>query len=237
MSHVTGGGLANNLARVVPDTVRGADRPDAPGHRRRSSGWFSEVGQVSQPDLEATLNLGVGMVALVPPDAVDDALRLLADADCRPGSVARPTAPSPASASGSAWTVGTPRTNTVRLGGSSAAVAEWLLQHCSHWVAFASRLLTILQPRPSRRQTQVRGGRPDMGRGRAKAKQTKVARELKYRSFDTDFSSLERELRGPDTGTTSPAYADEVPPGYEDLAEYDDDDDGEGGYGDLRKSG
>ena len=34
-----------------------------------------------------------------------------------------------------------------------------------------------------------------MGRGRAKAKQTKVARELKYRSFDTDFSSLERELR------------------------------------------
>jgi hypothetical protein len=35
-----------------------------------------------------------------------------------------------------------------------------------------------------------------MGRGRAKAKQTKVARELKYRSFDTDFGALERELHG-----------------------------------------
>ncbi|MDR1791757.1 MAG: DUF3073 domain-containing protein [Propionibacteriaceae bacterium] len=35
-----------------------------------------------------------------------------------------------------------------------------------------------------------------MGRGRAKAKQTKVARDLKYRSFETDFASLERELRG-----------------------------------------
>ncbi|MFT3860765.1 DUF3073 domain-containing protein [Micropruina sp.] len=35
-----------------------------------------------------------------------------------------------------------------------------------------------------------------MGRGRAKAKQTRVARDLKYRSFNTDFSSLERELRG-----------------------------------------
>lgn len=35
-----------------------------------------------------------------------------------------------------------------------------------------------------------------MGRGRAKAKQTRVARDLKYRSIDTDFSSLERELRG-----------------------------------------
>ncbi|CAI9405764.1 DUF3073 domain-containing protein [Aestuariimicrobium sp. T2.26MG-19.2B] len=34
-----------------------------------------------------------------------------------------------------------------------------------------------------------------MGRGRAKAKQTKVARDLKYRSVDTDFASLERELR------------------------------------------
>jgi hypothetical protein len=35
-----------------------------------------------------------------------------------------------------------------------------------------------------------------MGRGRAKAKQTKVARDLKYRSYSTDFTSLERELRG-----------------------------------------
>jgi hypothetical protein len=35
-----------------------------------------------------------------------------------------------------------------------------------------------------------------MGRGRAKAKQTKVARELKYFSPDTDLSALERELHG-----------------------------------------
>jgi Protein of unknown function (DUF3073) len=71
-----------------------------------------------------------------------------------------------------------------------------------------------------------------MGRGRAKAKQTKVARELKYRSFDTDFSSLERELRGG-------SDREEVPPQYADLAEeYEDDssaDDQE--YGQLRKSG
>ena len=38
-----------------------------------------------------------------------------------------------------------------------------------------------------------------MGRGRAKAKQTKVARDLKYRSYSTDFASLERELRGDGT--------------------------------------
>lgn len=35
-----------------------------------------------------------------------------------------------------------------------------------------------------------------MGRGRAKAKQTKVARELKYNSPTTDFEQLQRELAG-----------------------------------------
>ena len=37
-----------------------------------------------------------------------------------------------------------------------------------------------------------------MGRGRAKAKQTKVARELKYSSPQTDFERLQRELAGGD---------------------------------------
>ena len=33
-----------------------------------------------------------------------------------------------------------------------------------------------------------------MGRGRAKAKQTKVARDLKYHTTDTDFNALQAEL-------------------------------------------
>jgi hypothetical protein len=37
-----------------------------------------------------------------------------------------------------------------------------------------------------------------MGRGRAKAKQTKVARDLKYRSHETDFGALAKELHGGD---------------------------------------
>ena len=35
-----------------------------------------------------------------------------------------------------------------------------------------------------------------MGRGRAKAKQTKVARDLKYQTHETDFGALARELHG-----------------------------------------
>ena len=40
-----------------------------------------------------------------------------------------------------------------------------------------------------------------MGRGRAKAKQTKVARDLKYRTWDTDLDQLKRELSGEQGGT------------------------------------
>jgi hypothetical protein len=39
-----------------------------------------------------------------------------------------------------------------------------------------------------------------MGRGRAKAKQTKVARKLKYQSLDTDLDALQRELTGAEGG-------------------------------------
>jgi len=71
-----------------------------------------------------------------------------------------------------------------------------------------------------------------MGRGRAKAKQTKVARELKYRSFDTDFTTLERELRGPEGHEVPPAYADLADEkGADDVAPPTEE------YEDLRRSG
>ncbi len=53
-----------------------------------------------------------------------------------------------------------------------------------------------------------------MGRGRAKAKQTKVARELKYSSPNTDLTALQRELSGSpsdDGGSDSSLEADEAP--------------------------
>ena len=42
-----------------------------------------------------------------------------------------------------------------------------------------------------------------MGRGRAKAKQTKVARELKYSSPSTDYDALQRELANGSSPYTS----------------------------------
>ncbi|MBD1544275.1 phosphoribosylformylglycinamidine cyclo-ligase [Arthrobacter sp. IA7] len=75
-SHVTGGGLAANLARVLPQgLVATVDR----------STWelpaifklVSELGRVPLPDLERTLNLGVGMVAVVSAEAADAAVARL----------------------------------------------------------------------------------------------------------------------------------------------------------------
>jgi phosphoribosylformylglycinamidine cyclo-ligase len=77
MSHVTGGGLASNLARVIPDSCHvQIDRTTW-----RPAPIFSlieRLGGIPRSDLEATFNMGVGMVAIVSPDSVDEAIRLLA---------------------------------------------------------------------------------------------------------------------------------------------------------------
>jgi hypothetical protein len=62
-----------------------------------------------------------------------------------------------------------------------------------------------------------------MGRGRAKAKQTKVARELKYSSPQTDFDRLQRELAGSDAGSHSGSH-DDVDNGFDDDPWSKDDD-------------
>jgi phosphoribosylformylglycinamidine cyclo-ligase len=73
MAHVTGGGLAANLARVLPEEVsvtidRGTWTP-AP-----IFDVVRRVGGLTQEDMDSTLNCGVGMVALLPPGDVDRAV-------------------------------------------------------------------------------------------------------------------------------------------------------------------
>ena len=76
LSHVTGGGLAANLARVLPaGTLARVDR----------ASWtpppifdlVGELGRVPREDLERTLNLGVGFVAVVAPEHVGAAVARL----------------------------------------------------------------------------------------------------------------------------------------------------------------
>lgn len=66
-----------------------------------------------------------------------------------------------------------------------------------------------------------------MGRGRQKAKHTKVARELKYFSPNTDLNALEKEIGHIEPVRTNPTGID-AEPEYEDKwADLYDDEDGE----------
>ena len=86
--------------------------------------------------------------------------------------------------------------------------------------------------RPFRNSTfyvrdQTLEGVEPMGRGRQKAKATKVARKLKYYSPETDYAALERELAATSSRSGSSSYDDED---YSDLAakyndDFDDEDD------------
>ncbi|MEW2450275.1 phosphoribosylformylglycinamidine cyclo-ligase [Streptomyces parvulus] len=77
-SHVTGGGLAANLARVIPDGLHAVvDRSTwAPG---AIFDLVGRTGRVERLELEKTLNMGVGMIAIVPEESTDVALATLAD--------------------------------------------------------------------------------------------------------------------------------------------------------------
>ena len=76
-SHITGGGLAGNLARVIPEGrhVRIDRTTWTPAPIFAA---VAELGDVSRDELERTLNMGVGMVAVVPGESAAAALSLLA---------------------------------------------------------------------------------------------------------------------------------------------------------------
>jgi phosphoribosylformylglycinamidine cyclo-ligase len=76
-AHITGGGFAANLARVLPPGTaavldRASWRPPA------VFGVLAAHGQVAREEMERVFNMGVGMAAVVAAEAADQAVRLLA---------------------------------------------------------------------------------------------------------------------------------------------------------------
>jgi phosphoribosylformylglycinamidine cyclo-ligase len=75
-AHITGGGLAGNLARVIPPGLTAA-------LDRRSwtplpvFNFIAGRGRVDRVEMEKAFNMGVGMVAVMPPDDVDRAMAVL----------------------------------------------------------------------------------------------------------------------------------------------------------------
>ena len=76
-SHITGGGLADNTARVIPDgLIAKYDRTTwaLPAEMK----FMAEVAGVPQHDMERTWNCGIGMVAVIDPSIADLSIKSLA---------------------------------------------------------------------------------------------------------------------------------------------------------------
>jgi phosphoribosylformylglycinamidine cyclo-ligase len=69
LAHITGGGIPGNLERALPDglgaVVRAGTWPVPPLFT-----WLAEAGQVPPDEMDRVFNLGLGLIAIAPPDAV-----------------------------------------------------------------------------------------------------------------------------------------------------------------------
>jgi phosphoribosylaminoimidazole (AIR) synthetase len=86
MAHITGGGLLDNLPRVLPDDVAAEVDPVAAGWALPPVfRWLQTLANLPQHELLRTFNCGVGMVLVVDPAQADEVMRqLLAGGEDRP---------------------------------------------------------------------------------------------------------------------------------------------------------
>ena len=78
IAHITGGGLAENLARIVPPTVQvEIDRSSwpVPG----VFGWVQRLGGIESAEMDRVFNMGIGMVLVVAPHYAESPRHPLAD--------------------------------------------------------------------------------------------------------------------------------------------------------------
>lgn len=76
LAHVTGGGIPENLGRILPPGVRTTVEPSA-WPRPPIFDLIAAQGPVEEPEMYATFNMGIGMIAVVPSGDVGPAIGVL----------------------------------------------------------------------------------------------------------------------------------------------------------------
>ena len=79
MSHITGGGLTDNLPRVLPDNLA-ASIDTSSWQFSELFTWLQNEGNIAQSEMYRTFNCGVGFVIVVPKDKAEQAVQTLKDA-------------------------------------------------------------------------------------------------------------------------------------------------------------
>jgi phosphoribosylformylglycinamidine cyclo-ligase len=88
MAHITGGGLLDNIPRVLPDGAQ-AVIDVASWTRPSIFDWLQEQGNVDEHEMHRVLNCGVGMIICVAPEQADVALDVLREAGEKPWIIGR----------------------------------------------------------------------------------------------------------------------------------------------------
>jgi phosphoribosylformylglycinamidine cyclo-ligase len=79
MAHITGGGLVENIPRVLPDNVTAEIKKNA-WQMPPLFGWLQQNGNVAESEMHRVFNCGIGMVVIVSAEDADKAKALLSDA-------------------------------------------------------------------------------------------------------------------------------------------------------------
>ena len=83
VAHITGGGLEENLQRILPAGVRSEIKPNSwivpPVFN-----WLQELGEVDDEEMKRVFNMGIGLVLVLDPNVVEEVIRLVQQAgyDC-----------------------------------------------------------------------------------------------------------------------------------------------------------
>ena len=79
LSHITGGGLLDNIPRVVPDGLEVVLNRNA-WRKEIIFDWLQSAGRVDDAEMYRVFNCGIGMTVQVAPQDVDRAIAILGDA-------------------------------------------------------------------------------------------------------------------------------------------------------------
>jgi phosphoribosylformylglycinamidine cyclo-ligase len=76
ISHITGGGLLENIPRVMPDHLA-AKLDTSSWELPEIFQWLQAEGNIATSEMHRVLNCGVGMVVIVPKESSSEAIKLL----------------------------------------------------------------------------------------------------------------------------------------------------------------